>query len=280
MLLLCQLRRKGATMMRWADDWTVGLSGEITQVPAGFTHETILVSADGVTATMDYYGRKMRTAYNVNKRADPVVEKLGYWTDNGAYYYGDAYPQHRDVPGDTNPDYNLTCCTKAKLLAAKEALEKDRVAISYIQLDDWWYHGPHPVRNFHGVKCVSRWELPNNTYPGRLASLRKEYGAPFLLYGPYFCEENQWHQRLVPEGADAGVPPPEESQAFYTKVFEYLHAHGGIGYEVCAGTRACLCVLLARGCTLCHRWISCRICLSTSRSSVAHLMPQLCGRLA
>jgi hypothetical protein len=41
-----------------------------------------------------------------------VVEKVGYWTDNGAYYYGDAYPQHTDVPGDTKADFNLTCCTK------------------------------------------------------------------------------------------------------------------------------------------------------------------------
>ena len=31
---------------------------------------------------------------------------------SGAYYYGDAYPQHRDVPGDVNPDYNLTCCSE------------------------------------------------------------------------------------------------------------------------------------------------------------------------
>ena len=40
------------------------------------------------------------------------------------------------------------------------------------------------------------------------------------------------NQTLYPQGADAGVPPPEESHAFYTKVFEYGHAHGGVGYEV------------------------------------------------
>ena len=37
---------------------------------------------------------------------------------------------------------------------------------------------------------------------------------------------------LLPQGADAGVPPPEESRAFYTKVFGYAHAHGAVGYEV------------------------------------------------
>jgi hypothetical protein len=52
--------------------------------------------------------------------------------------YGDAYPQHKDKPGDTKPEYNLTCCTKSKIMAAKTALDKDKVPIAYMQLDDWW----------------------------------------------------------------------------------------------------------------------------------------------
>jgi hypothetical protein len=50
-----------------------------------------------------------------------------------AYYYADAYPQHNGVPGAMNPDFNLTCCTKAKLLAAKAALERERVPVAYLQ---------------------------------------------------------------------------------------------------------------------------------------------------
>ena len=60
---------------------------------------------------------------------------MGYWTDNGAYYYGDAYPQG----ARSNPDFNLTCCTKKNIMAAKAALDKGAVPINYIQLDDWWY---------------------------------------------------------------------------------------------------------------------------------------------
>lgn len=224
---------KGATMLRWGDDWTVGLSGEITEVPVGFSHETIMVAGTGVTETMDHYGVLMRAAHTTRKVADRAVSKVGYWTDNGAYYYGDAYPQHNGVPGNMTDDFNLTCCTKTKLMAAKTALDADHVPIAYLQLDDWWYHGPHPALNpVGGVKCVSKWELPADTYPGGLRSLRSLYDAPFLLYGPYFCANNQWNQTLYPRGADAGVPPPEDSHAFYTKVFEYAHAHGAVGYEV------------------------------------------------
>jgi len=75
--------------------------------------------------------------------------------------------------------------------------------------------------------------LSEDTFPGGLDALRADYGAPFLLYGPYFCRENMWNQTLVPAGADAGVPfGHAASQAFYTQVFEYALAHGGFAYEV------------------------------------------------
>ena len=39
----------------WGDDWAIGMSGEITEVPVGFAHETIIVAGTGVTETMDRY---------------------------------------------------------------------------------------------------------------------------------------------------------------------------------------------------------------------------------
>jgi hypothetical protein len=58
---------------------------------------------------------------------------LAFPGSQGAYYYGDAYPQ-----GElTDPDFNLSCCTKTKLMDAKKALDADRIPINYLQLDDW-----------------------------------------------------------------------------------------------------------------------------------------------
>ena len=79
---------KGATMNQWDDDWVVGLSGEIAEVPAGFAHETILHAGKGVTATVDRFGAAMQRAYGTTRVSDTVVDKVGYWTDNGAYYSG------------------------------------------------------------------------------------------------------------------------------------------------------------------------------------------------
>ena len=59
--------------------------------------------------------------------------------------------------------------------------------------------------------------------------------APFLLYGPYFCSKNQFNlpgEKLIPDGADAGLPHWTVSKEFYTRVFDYVKKRGGIGYEV------------------------------------------------
>ena len=58
----------------------------------------------------------------------------GLVQDNGAFYYGDAYPQG----SRSNPDYNLSCCTRQKLLSARQGLLDDEIALQYLQLDDWW----------------------------------------------------------------------------------------------------------------------------------------------
>jgi hypothetical protein len=122
-------------------------------------------------------------------------------------------------------------------MAARQGLASDGIALQYLQLDDWWYAGHRPPYSkssgrMGSVQCVGTWEMPTDTYPGGLAALHADSKLPLLLYGPYFCAENQWNQTLVPVGADAGVPPPEESHSFYSKVFDWVVGHGGRAYEV------------------------------------------------
>ena len=38
----------------------------------------------------------------------------------------------------SNPEYNLSCCTRQKLLSARQGLLDDGIALQYLQLDDWW----------------------------------------------------------------------------------------------------------------------------------------------
>jgi hypothetical protein len=92
----------------------------------------LVFGMDAMSRTSGLSSCSSSAAFHTNKLPDPVVDKVGYWTDNGAYYYGDTYWQ--PPFNQTNPDFNLTCCNKAKLHAATAALDKDKVSMNYLQL--------------------------------------------------------------------------------------------------------------------------------------------------
>merc|ERR1719460_3057292 len=73
--------------------WETGVSSEVVSLPYGFRHRTLLVAGSGITATMSTWGSKVRNFFGTRRVAssDLVVNYLSYWTDNGAYYYGDAW---------------------------------------------------------------------------------------------------------------------------------------------------------------------------------------------
>ena len=73
--------------------WELGVYSQVTSLPVNFSHRTLLVAGAGVTSTMAKYGELVRRLAKTDKSAamakDLVVNKLGYWTDSGAYYYAD-----------------------------------------------------------------------------------------------------------------------------------------------------------------------------------------------
>jgi hypothetical protein len=104
-----------------------GLGGLVDPIPAGFTHQTIMVGGSGVNDTMYAWGSlllqlggKTRPAPDV----DIVVSRLGYWTDNGAATY-------------YNPEPNKTF--EATMLDMKSYWQdKLGLPVAYFQYDSWW----------------------------------------------------------------------------------------------------------------------------------------------
>ena len=69
-----------------------GLMGNVSSVPAGFSLETIMsYSPSGPTRAMISWGGKLLARYGKGRRdaysRDLTLQKLGYSTDNGAFYY-------------------------------------------------------------------------------------------------------------------------------------------------------------------------------------------------
>ena len=106
---------------------TSGIDSQIATLPAGFTHKTLLVFGSGINDTFAAWGidlQKLDGKHPVPNDADVVLNKFGYWTDNGAHYYYKFDPK-LGYPGT--------------LLAVRDQFQKLGVPIAYLQLDSWWY---------------------------------------------------------------------------------------------------------------------------------------------
>ena len=99
----------------------------ITKLPRGFTHRTMLVLGNGINTTFRRWGEAMVALAGkrpIPNDVDVTLNRLGYWTDNGAAYYYNY---------DTAKGYEGT------LQAVKADFAGRGIPLAYIQLDSWWY---------------------------------------------------------------------------------------------------------------------------------------------
>ncbi len=201
-----------------------GLNEGVADLPAGFAQRTLMVFGAGINAAWDEWGRTLtdlggraRTAND----ADIGLRTLGYWTDNGAYYY---YNYDRSL------GYEGT-------LAGLARHYRDRaIPIRYLQLDSWWYYKSltDPNGKPIGTKKASLPEGEWNRYGGLLAyeahpavlpsglgGAQKRIGLPLITHNrwidpasPYHAKyrisgyaavDPAWWDRIIGSIADVGV---------------------------------------------------------------------------
>ena len=98
----------------------------VTDVPVNWTYDTILIGGAGVNGTMMAWGDALlaRTGKTRTKPdADLIVSTLGWWTDNGAYYY------YLSEPGKTMQT------TVVDVLAYWKQLN---LPTRHVMYDSWW----------------------------------------------------------------------------------------------------------------------------------------------
>ncbi|CAF1685380.1 unnamed protein product, partial [Adineta ricciae] len=103
-----------------------GFLGSIRSIPMNSTNSLIIYySSQGINHLLDQWGKTMQKVYkktNEYRSKDVTNNYLGYYTDNGAYYYYHT---------ESEMNYEQT------VLSIKENLS---IPIHYIQLDSWWYY--------------------------------------------------------------------------------------------------------------------------------------------
>ena len=151
-----------------------GINAAITQLPAGFTHRTWLTIQPGINQAFTTWGNALTgLSGKVRPANDSAVElnKLGYWTDNGASYYY---------------NYSASLGYAGTLLAVRDGFATNGLPLGYMQLDSWWY--PKGVANtWQGDATNNRGGvvqyIPDPTlFPNGLPAFQQQLGLPLFTH--------------------------------------------------------------------------------------------------
>ncbi|MFX0183662.1 MAG: hypothetical protein ACFE95_11320 [Candidatus Hodarchaeota archaeon] len=159
-----------------------GLEGEIESIPENFSLWFICYFGKGINSSFFEWGNLLLKYYKAERKspyADSILSHLGFWTDNGAYYY------YRTEKG----------------LSYEQTFEKiDRYAqnidlpLRYYQLDSWWYKKAYRWMPFRIIKLFIggnlAWEPLEENFPSGLATLSKKLRKPFIAHNRWFAKNN------------------------------------------------------------------------------------------
>jgi hypothetical protein len=205
-----------------------GLNETVTSLPAGFMHDTILVFGQGVNATWDLWGRALTGlagGHRPANDADIGLRYLGYWTDNGAYYYYN-YDRARGY-ADT-------------LDALVQRYRQEGIPIRYLQLDSWWYSktltdpsgeagqskNPRlPQGEWNRYGGLLRYEAHPAVFPQGLAAFQHRVGLPLITHNRWIDPASPYHDQFDISGF-AAVDPD-----WWRQVMGYLAAANVVTYE-------------------------------------------------
>jgi hypothetical protein len=168
---------------------SVGLEGELKSVPAGLEQPIVFYFGKGIRKSFDGWGELLRKWHNKERPgpyADVGISRLGYWTDNGSYYY-------YKTEGKLN--YQDT------LLAVKKEADKLGIPFGYFQLDSWWYPkttdkktgiGPIDWLSHFLFGGAKKWEARPELFPEGLPAFSKKLGLPIEAHARWFDQKNDY----------------------------------------------------------------------------------------
>eukprot|EP01097_Dermamoeba_algensis_P005805 TRINITY_DN3665_c0_g1_i2.p1 TRINITY_DN3665_c0_g1~~TRINITY_DN3665_c0_g1_i2.p1 ORF type:complete len:806 (+),score=207.33 TRINITY_DN3665_c0_g1_i2:122-2539(+) len=162
-------------------DLAFGIIGQINDLPNNFFHSTMFMCGEGMNDTFSRWGQALQQYYST-KRSTPSptdmthpLNVLGYWTDNGAYYY------YLTEPGMNYEDTLLDL--------DRRLTEEYKLPIRYWQLDSWWY--PKGIND-----GVTLWESTADIFPHGMGYVHDHLlgnkTKSFVLHNRYFAPDNDY----------------------------------------------------------------------------------------
>jgi len=193
--------------------WRWGPSGELTALPPGFSHRTLVVlGAEGLSSAWQAMGAALQqmnasaaAARRAAQDADLNLRALSYYTDAGDMFYAGA-----------------TADELARVVKAADA------PFALVQLDDWAH------QSTCRVDCggLSRWAGDEHFFPGDWANFSAEVGLPLALYlpGAGLCPGagRKYFNVSTLEGGGGTFesPTPADAPSFFAQIMQGGLAQG------------------------------------------------------
>ncbi|HWD91443.1 MAG TPA: autotransporter-associated beta strand repeat-containing protein [Verrucomicrobiae bacterium] len=194
-----------------------GIQSGIPQLPAGFTHRTVLTIQHGINQAYDTWGQALTgLSGKVRPANDSTVEldKLGYWTDNGAAYYY---------------NYNATYGYAGTMLAVRDYFATNGFPLGYLQLDSWWY--PKGVANtWQGDADNNRGGLnqfvaESTLFPNGLTAFQQQLGLPLITHCRWVDGASPYRSQYAMSGNVI------VDDSYWTNRMDYLNSGGVVTFE-------------------------------------------------
>jgi hypothetical protein len=199
-----------------------GFNPQLRSLPAGFTQETLVVLGHGINKTWDLWGRTLLALHGAKRPAsdtDTVSKYLGYWTDNGAYYYY---------------NYDFDKGYAGTLQSLVERYRQEEIPIRYLQLDSWWYSKTTidaegkpgkekkvarlPAGEWNRYGGLLEYKAHPDLFPHGLDAFQKSIGLPLVTHSRWIDRASPYHQHYQISGVAATDPKWWDSIADYMKV--------------------------------------------------------------
>jgi hypothetical protein len=189
-----------------------GVMGSMSSIPANYMHSFIVFYFPrGVNEGLREWGQTMQKAYNrtnQHRLNDLTINYLGYYTDNGGYYYYNT---------EQGMNYETTMINVAHQIP---------LPFHYIQLDSWWY--------FKGLKGgVSQWTALPDIFPDGLIALhRRLENIPLAAHNRYWAYDTVYKQKyafVLDARNEKSLPIGNDS--FWIDFFIDAHNWGLVLYE-------------------------------------------------
>ena len=190
-----------------------GISTQIQSLPAGFTHQTLLVVETGVNHAFDTWGTLLTRITGKTRPAndsDLTLNTLGYWTDAGSTYY------YSMAPGLAYPD---------TLSAVKADFARQGFSLGYLQLDSWFYPKGAPGDWLSTQGGIYQYFAASPPFSTSLAAFQSNLGIPLLTHSRWIDPGSPYRQQYRMSGNVSTDP------LYWAAVAGYLASSGAAAFE-------------------------------------------------